>query len=150
MATRTTRNVNDSIDEIVLEVNAELAAIQEDIDNASLKIYLARFAQSGTSNPVVTEFLNTTGQTFTWTRHSLGRYRCTMARPFIGGFNTFDVTSPARINFTGGFYIEIAHKTTYLEIFVKNGMEELVEYSTAFDNFSGGSDPLDLPVFYFS
>ena len=47
------------------------------------KIYAFQFSQTGTSNPVITELLNTIG-TITWTRLAVGNYRATSSGLFTG------------------------------------------------------------------
>jgi hypothetical protein len=139
---RDNRNVNDAIDEIVLEVNAELEAIQEDIEDASIKIYLAYFAQSSTSAPTVNVFKNTTGKTWTWARNGVGQYNV----PFPSGVTT--IFMPTSSNYsqgaitqkiidgsgveTGSFILYVDGTTLRLHIYNTDG--DFAEYSTLLGN----------------
>ena len=79
MATRTIKiKIKQSIE---TEVNPSgLRGLQQELKNATRNSvlgyasYIPRFAQSGTSAPTTTEFLNTTGASITWVRGSAGFY----------------------------------------------------------------------------
>jgi hypothetical protein len=146
MATRTTRNLNDAIDNIYEELNEG--------GGGSPKMYLARFAQSGTSNPVVTEFLNTTGLTITCVRIGAGNYEYSgfTSRPFISGFVYWvgtNATAFPIFNDSGStigyyfFYWDSGVNKLYLGIC--NDLFQSTEFSTLLPG-----DTLDLPAIYLS
>jgi hypothetical protein len=116
--------------------------------NSSPKMYLARFAQSGTSNPVVTEFLNTTGQTFSWTREDVGFFYCPLpTAPFISNY-TIDATSFIKntiVDIDGvilGYYL-IWYGFGGINIQFRNASNANVEFHTLFSNKT-----LDFPAIY--
>jgi hypothetical protein len=73
MATRTTRNVNDAIDNIYEELNS---------NGGGSKIYKALLTQSGDTAPTVSVLENTLGGTVVWTRQSAGTYVGTLSGAF--------------------------------------------------------------------
>ena len=65
--------------------------------------YRAIISQSGTSDPTVTELINTTGQTFTWAYDSTGTYKCSVSDT-LSGYNCeffigTGINNPAFMNF---------------------------------------------------
>ena len=62
--------------------------------------YRAIISQSGTSDPTVTELINTTGQTFTWAYDDTGIYKCSVSDT-LSGYNLefFIGTGTANPNF---------------------------------------------------
>lgn len=146
---RDNRNVNDAIDEIVSEVNVELEAIQDDIADASLKIYLATFSQTGTSNPVVNVLKNTTGKTLTWTREGVGSYSAPLdVTPYISGSTNWTGASTMlyvpRYNGTndGSIVIYYYQQKIFLDC-IRVDNSAYVEYSTML-----GTSDLDLPPIF--
>jgi hypothetical protein len=139
---RDNRNVNDAIDEIVLEVNEAL----EDI-TPTYSIYAARFTQSGTSNPVVTSIINTTGQTITWTRASAGVYEASVTgNVFVSGQQTGGTSGIVHEimnnvgTIVGVYNLYYTASPSKLTLIIANTFTDFVDYST----IANGS--LDLPL----
>lgn len=78
-------DLNISGDDLLLGTDADDNSISKNYKIERLKefmanhikpyeVYVARFSQSGTNNPVVTEFENTTGDTITMRRDGVGTF----------------------------------------------------------------------------
>jgi hypothetical protein len=144
MGTRITRNLNDAIDNIYEELNEG--------GGGSPKMYLARFAQSGTSNPVVNEFLNTTGLVFNWVREQAGRYYTPCpTKPYIGGKTDWTgantaILIPKYNNVNDGYiifwYDDITNR---LYLYTFNDANTYLDFSAIL-----GTSELDLPAIYLS
>lgn len=78
-------DLNISGDDLLLGTDADDNSISKNYKVERLKefmanhikpyeVYVARFSQSGTNNPVVTEFENTTGDTITMRRDGVGTF----------------------------------------------------------------------------
>ena len=81
--------------------------------------YAATFSQDSTSAPVVTEMVNTTGLTFTWTRNSAGVYDITPSSTVTGklwwvinGYNApLEQVFPKNINSTLARFVKVDTST---------------------------------------
>jgi hypothetical protein len=125
--------VDQTTDLLPIVQGAELKTVTP-VDLLGYENYVFNFTQSGTSNPTVTELQNSTGQTFTWTRGSIGSYSTPFTGTPVVGLSHYFATYPSIqvVDFSGATtgYIIIYKSGANLYIECYDNVGAAIEYSS--------------------